>query len=105
MKTKPGFSARLEVLSSGRIPLDDFNSGYADPWTIMNGTAGYSFKAGKNWKFDVMATVSNITNEHYASMVVVNAPGAPGKPPRYYYPGMPRWVTFSAGVKYRFHNM
>jgi hypothetical protein len=34
-------------------------------------------------------------------MVVVNAPGTATRPPRYYYPAMPRWVTFSIGLKYR----
>jgi len=31
----------------------------------------------------------------------VNAPGTETRPPRYYYPGMPRWVTFTIGLKYR----
>jgi iron complex outermembrane receptor protein len=49
-----------------------------------------------------LAGLNNVTDTRYASMVVVNAPGTPARPPRYYYPGMPRWFTLSAGVKFRF---
>ena len=45
--------------------------------------------------------INNVSDARYASMVVVNAPGTESRPPRYYYPGMPRWVAFSVGLKYR----
>ena len=101
-KTSHGFKAAIEVLSSGRIPLDDFNSSYSDAWTVINLRSGYSLSLGKRWRADIMAVFHNITDERYASMVVVNAPGTPAAPPRYYYPGMPFRATFSAGIKYNF---
>ena len=96
-----GFHTRVEVLSSGEIPLDDFNSRFTDPWTVINARAGYSFSLKKKWGVDAMFVINNVSDAKYASMVVVNAPGTETRPPRYYYPGMPRWVTFSVGLKYR----
>lgn len=99
-KTSGGIYSELGILSSGRIPLDDFNSRYTKSWTILNARAGYTFRLTDSWEFDALINVMNITNKHYSSMVVVNAPGTAARPPRYYYPGMPRWVSFNVGVKY-----
>ena len=38
----------------------------------------------------IYAGINNLTNTHYASMLVVNARGFGGTEPRYYYPGLPR---------------
>jgi iron complex outermembrane recepter protein len=102
LKTISGIYTQVEVLSSGEIPLDDFNSCFADPWTLMNVKLGYSFTLKNNFTIDLMSALNNITNTKYASMVVVNAPGSALRPPRYYYPGMPFWLTFNVGLKYRF---
>jgi iron complex outermembrane receptor protein len=101
IRTALGLNASLEVLSSGEIPLDDFNSRYTDPWAVLNARAGYSFSLKKKWGIDAMFVINNVTDARYASMVVVNAPGTETRPPRYYYPGMPRWITFTVGLKYR----
>jgi len=102
VRTALGIYSQVEVLSSGRIPLDDFNSGYADPWTVINFKLGCTIALGKSWGIDVTGNVYNVTDTGYASMVVVNAPGTEANPPRYYYPGMPLWFTLNAGLKYRF---
>jgi iron complex outermembrane receptor protein len=102
LKAAPGIHSQIEVLSSGIIPLDDFNSRYTDAWTVINVKVGYSVSLKKKWGVDAMFTFNNITDTRYASMVVVNAPGTEARPPRYYYPGMPRWVTFTIGLKYKF---
>ena len=49
LKTASGFHSQIEVLSSGKIPLDDFNSRFTDPWTVINARAGYSFPLKKKW--------------------------------------------------------
>jgi iron complex outermembrane recepter protein len=102
LKTKTGFYSELELLSSARIPLDDFNSGYADSWVILNAKAGYSLRLKRNWGVDAMFALNNVTDARYVSMVVVNAPGTETRPPRYYYPGMPLNFTITAGLSYRF---
>jgi iron complex outermembrane receptor protein len=104
MKFGHGIHSQIEVLSSGKMPLNDFNSRYTDPYTVINIRAGYSVSIMKVWAFEIMSGINNISDTHYASMVVVNAPGTETKPPRYYYPGMPRWFTFTIGLKYRFLN-
>jgi iron complex outermembrane recepter protein len=101
-KTAVGLYSQIELLSSGEIPLDDFNSSYTDPWMILNGKAGYIVSLKKRWVLDIMLSLNNITNTHYASMVVVNAPGSEANPPRYYYPGIPVNFTFTVGLKYKF---
>jgi iron complex outermembrane recepter protein len=102
LKSAIGIYSRIEVLYSSSIPLDDFNSHFTDSWAILNARAGYSFSLGKRWGFDAMIALNNLADKRYASMVVVNAPGTAERPPRYYYPGMPGWYTFTLGVKYRF---
>jgi iron complex outermembrane receptor protein len=104
LKTAYRLHAQIEILSSGIIPLDDFNSRFTDPWTVLNVKAGYSVPLKSRWIIDAMVTVNNITDSRYASMVVVNAPGTEARPPRYYYPGMPRWATFTVGLRYRFSS-
>jgi iron complex outermembrane recepter protein len=63
---------------------------------------GYVVSLKNRLSADILLSLNNITNMHYASMVVVNAPGTETKPPRYYYPGMPVNFTFTVGLKYRF---
>jgi len=41
--------------------------------------------------------VNNLTDSHYASMLIVNAIGFNNSEPRYYYPGLPR--NFFAGIR------
>ena len=102
LKTAPGIYSQIEVLSSGNIPLDDINSHYSSSWTVLNGILGYSYSVKKKWVIDTSLGIRNLTGTRYASMVVVNAPGSSLHSPRYYYPGMPRWFTFSIGLKYKF---
>lgn len=101
-RTRVGFYSRIEVLSSGKIPLDDFNRSFTSPWIILNAKAGWAFPVKKRWFFDIMFCLNNLTDSRYAAMVVVNAPGTVANPPRYYYPGMPENFTFTAGFRYRF---
>ena len=89
----------MKYYPPGIIPLDDFNSRFTDPWTVINAKAGYSVSLKRKWGVDAMLVLNNITDKQYASMVVVNAPGTTENPPRYYYPGMPRWVTFTVGIE------
>ena len=102
LKAAFGLHFQIEVVSSGKIPLNDFNSRFTDPWTVLNTKAGYSVSLNKKWRVDGMISLNNIADIRYASMVVVNAPGTESRPPRYYYPGMPRWFTFTIGMNYRF---
>jgi iron complex outermembrane receptor protein len=101
LKLPEGFYTRFELNSSGRIPLNDANSQFATGWVVMNLKAGYIFKLIKNLNIDATVKINNLTNEKYASMVVVNAPGTAARPPRYFYPGLPGWVTCTLKLNYR----
>lgn len=93
LRTPGGFYSRFELNTSGEIPLNDLNSQYSKSWFVMNMKAGTIFSLFKKLKIDTALNISNITNNKYASMVVVNAPGSFSRPPRYFYPGLPRLFT------------
>ena len=101
LKTPVGFYGLLELNTSGKIPLNDFNNKYSNAWLVMNMKAGYQFKIFKNFNIDAALKINNITDEKYASMVVVNAPGSAARPPRYFYPGLPRWFTCTINLTYQ----
>ncbi len=92
-KTRGGFYSRIELNSSGRIPLNDLNSRFSAAWVVLNIKAGRVFGLFKRLTIDTSLNIHNLTDEKYASMVVVNAPGTGSPPPRYFYPGLPRWFS------------
>jgi len=93
LKTPTGFYTQFEINTSGKIPLNDLNSQFSNGWLVMNLKAGYIFEILKKLKIDATIKINNLTDEKYASMVVVNAPGTSSRPPRYFYPGLPRWFA------------
>jgi len=101
LKTPIGLYTRLELNSSGKIPLNDLNRQFSNGWLVMNLKAGYVFEILKKLKIDATLKVNNLTDEKYASMVVVNAPGTASRPPRYFYPGLPRWFTCTVNLSYQ----
>ena len=46
--------------------------------------------------------IRNLFDAHYASMILINAPSFGGQPPRYYYPGTPRY--FYLGLRFAFKS-
>ena len=82
------------------IPLNDANSAYADSYKLLNLKAGYRFELVPGLASHLSAGINNVTNEHYASMVLVNATGFGGAAPRYYYPGLP--VNYYANISFSY---
>jgi len=101
LKTPFGFYTRMELNTSGRIPLNDLNSQFSKGWVIINITGGYIFNLFKRMNIDATVRIKNLTNEKYASMIVVNAPGSATAAPRYFYPGLPQWITCSLIISLR----
>ena len=101
LKTSGGFYSRVELNTSGDIPLNDLNSQYSRSWFVANLKAGYEFKVVKRLMINAALNIYNLTNESYASMVVVNAPRSASVPPRYFYPGLPRWFSCSVNLSYQ----
>jgi len=82
---------------TGSMAMNDANSRRSEPYQLVNFTLGYKPAFLSNFKLDVFLKGSNIFNEKYASMILVNAPSFGGAAPRYYYPGMP--ANWLAGIK------
>lgn len=85
-----------------RLPIDDANSVYADAYRLLNVKAGYRAQLGKNLFGQAAFGINNVTNRHYASMVLVNATATGNNPPRYYYPGQPINYYGSFSLRYNF---
>jgi iron complex outermembrane receptor protein len=104
-KTPYGFYSRLELATSGQIPLNDLNSRYSKAWATIALKAGYAFKLFQKLKIDSAIKINNITDQKYSSMVVVNAPGSGSVIPRYFYPGLPRWIICTVNISFQnFHT-
>lgn len=84
---------------TGEMPLNDENSGYSDGFGTTNAELKYNGRRGK-LKLEFKAGIQNVFDQHYASMLAVNAPSFGGKPARYYYPGNPRnyYVSLLIGL-------
>jgi iron complex outermembrane receptor protein len=83
----------------GEAALNDANTLFNAAYSLINVKAGYNFELGP-WNLDINGGVNNLTDEHYASMVLVNAVAYGNNLPRYYYPGLPR--NFYFGLKLRY---
>jgi len=86
---------------SGTQYLNDANSASTNDWQTLNLRAAYTLTIAKKFDMECIATINNIFDERYASMVLINAPSFGGRTPRYYYPGMPRNVLFTLKMKMR----
>jgi iron complex outermembrane receptor protein len=91
-----GIYARADLSLSGRMPMNDLNTHYSDAYHVLDLTLGYRKAFGK-WKLDFYGSVNNLTRQHYASMVLVNAPSFGNALPRYYYPGLP--INYAVGLR------
>lgn len=71
---------------TGSLPMNDANTAFADSYNLLNAKIGWSYFRESGLSMGAAFGVNNITNTHYASMILVNAIGTN---PRYYYPGLP----------------
>jgi iron complex outermembrane receptor protein len=87
-------------LYTGNQHINDANTMAYEGYFLLNLKALAQFNLKKTGKLRVFAGINNLTNTHYASMLLVNAPAFGNSEPRYYYPGLPK--HFYAGVEVRF---
>ncbi len=89
-----GFFDRGELLfteqSVGAMPITDANNVYTDPYHLLNARISWQQSLFGGVLAKVAFGVDNVFDEHYASMVQINAGSFGGNAPRYYYPGLPR---------------
>jgi iron complex outermembrane receptor protein len=98
---KKGFFLNLHYLTVGRMPMRDDNSIYSDAYSLANVMAGYE-KTFNNLSIGLSSGIQNILDEHYASMILINATAVGNQSPRYYYPGLPRNYKAQVSLKYSF---
>jgi iron complex outermembrane receptor protein len=80
--------------------LNDGNSMKSDGYFLANVKLTSSLPVGNSGVIKLYAGINNLTDTHYASMVVVNAVGFGASQPRYFYPGLP--MHGYAGVRFLF---
>lgn len=96
-----GYFLNIHFQTVGRIPMRDDNSIFSDAYQVLNFMAGYE-KSFKNLSVSISSGIQNLTDTHYASMLLINATAAGNNPPRYYYPGLPRNLKSMLSLKYLF---
>ena len=72
---------------------DDANIVRVSDWKTINSGLKYEAMLIRNLKMRVNFQVNNLLNEHYASMILINAPTFSGRSPRYFYPALPRNIV------------
>lgn len=92
-----GFYGNLNYQFVDAMPMRDDNSIFSEAFQVINLKLGFEHTLAKRLKFDLHFGVNNIADEHYASMILINAGSFGGAAPRYYYPGLPR--HFYGGIK------
>ena len=80
--------------------LNDNNQETYNAYQLLNTELIWDAKLMDKNRLSVIFTVNNALNQHYASMLLVNAPSFGGSAPRYYYPGMPR--HYRLGMEFGF---
>jgi iron complex outermembrane receptor protein len=91
-----GLYGHVKFIYAGSQYLDDQNSRSYESYSRTNLKIGYRFQKWEG-RTEFYSGISNLFNQQYASMLLVNAPSFGGNAPRYYYPGQPRsyFVGFS----------
>jgi iron complex outermembrane recepter protein len=95
--TPGGFNAAITYYYSGKIPLNDANTVYADAYNIVGAKIGYQKWIKEKWRLKFMAGVDNLLDEKYSLGNDLNAAGgryyntAPGR--NYYVSVLVQWVS------------
>lgn len=97
---RAGFYLSGDFQFVDQLPMNDGNTVYNDAYRLLHLKTGYRFEVFKNFQAHLSAGINNVTNEHYAAMVLVNATGIGSAAPRFYYPGMP--VNYYTNVAFSY---
>jgi iron complex outermembrane recepter protein len=95
--TKKGFSAAITYYYSGKLPLNDANTAYADAYNILGVRLAYQKWFDERWRLKLMAGADNLLNEKYSLGNDLNGFGgryynaAPGR--NFYVALLVQWVS------------
>ncbi len=99
-KIKKSFFIEPEIYLNDKTAMNDENSKMYKGYNISNLKFGYKLKRDR-WEFKISSAVNNLFNKKYASMILINAPSSNTRPPRFYYPGLPRNYYFSVSAGFQ----
>lgn len=94
---RKGFNAAITYNYSGKIPLNDANTAFADAYSLVGAKIGFQKWVKDIWRFRVNAGVDNLLDEKYSLGNDLNAAGgryynaAPGR--NYYVSVLVQWVS------------
>ncbi len=97
-----GLYANTNYQYIGSQPITDDNSLFSDSYQVVNVQAGFKKEIYKYLTANISAGINNITNEKYASSILINATSFGNTAPRYFYPGEPLNFYTSLKVNYVF---
>jgi iron complex outermembrane receptor protein len=95
LKFPLGFFAFAQYNYTGRIPLNDSNSIYSDPYNLIFFKGGWESAGHHNLTYKIYAGIDNLLNEQYSLGNDLNATGG-----RYYNPSPAR--NYFAGLNVTF---
>lgn len=98
--TDLGFYTNISLEYVDVFPMRDDNSIYSEAYTVAFAKIGFRRSLSEKINFDAYLGVNNITDEKYASMILINAGSFGGSAPRYYYPGRPRNIYGGLRLNY-----
>lgn len=83
---------------TGRQFADDANLVNIPSWQTIDMQLSSHFLVLKKWNTMLTFCVKNALNASYPSMILINAPSFFNRPPRYYYPALPRNFNFNLQI-------
>lgn len=95
--TRGGFGLALTYYYSGKIPLNDANTDFANAYHVLGARLAYQKWIGDNWRLKLMAGGDNLLNEKYSLGNDLNGFGgryynaAPGR--NFYVGVLVQWVS------------
>lgn len=96
------FNLYTNFLAVGEIPLNDANTGFTDPYQLLNVKAAYRLELFKAMDLRLSLGVNNLLDEKYPASILPNAVGFGGAAPRFFYPANPRNIYGGLGLHYLF---
>lgn len=99
---RKNFEAHLGYQFFGQQYLDDGNTGSYPGKGVLSLKLNQKFRIpDSGFSITLFGGIQNILNNHYASMILINAPSFGGALPRYYYPANPRnyFLGIRLGIK------
>jgi len=81
-----GIFAHVSYQWVDAMPMRDDNLVFSERYQLLHVKLGWALRISPGMGLELSGGIQNILDEHYASMILVNAAGAA---PRYYYPGNP----------------